>query len=128
MGKSVLVVDDHLSFCHHIQAILRSSGYEVEVTTSPLEALDKLRQQPYDVLLTDMRLPHFDGITLFQEAKKVDSGISGVIMTAYGTIESAVEAMRKGAFDYITKPFRKEQILMTIAKALKKRQELTGTA
>ncbi len=73
-------------------------------------------------MITDLRMPDIDGIELIEMVKQVDDQLPFIIITAYGTIESAVEAMRKGAFDYITKPFRQEQILLTIEKVMKWRR------
>ena len=81
-----------------------------------------LKKEPFDLLITDLRMPDIDGIELIEMVKQVDDQLPFIIITAYGTIESAVEAMRKGAFDYITKPFRQEQILLTIEKVMKWRR------
>ena len=124
MGKTILVVDDHLSFCHHIRAILVNHGYEVDISVSPLEALEMLRQHPFDVLLTDMRLPDLDGVSLFREAKKLDQHLSGIIMTAYGTIPSAVTAIKEGISDYLQKPFEPEALLLVMEKIFKEREVL----
>jgi len=124
MGRSILVVDDHMSFCRHIQAILSGNGYEVDICGSPLEALEMLRSRPYDILLTDMRLPHMDGIKLFEEAKKIDQTILGIIMTAYGTIPSAVEAIKRGVSDYIQKPFDPEALIFIVQKVSKEKDVL----
>ncbi len=74
------------------------------------------------MVITDLRMPDVDGIELIEMVKQIDDQLPFMIITAYGTIESAVEAMRKGAFDYITKPFRQEQILLTIEKVMKWRR------
>ncbi len=124
MGKAILVVDDHMSFCRHIKAILENYNYEVEISDCARDAINKLKTKPFDVLLTDMRLPDMDGLSLFEEAKLIDHGISGIIMTAYGTIPSAVKAIKSGISDYIQKPFDPEALLLVIERVLKEREVL----
>lgn len=124
MSRTILVVDDHISFCRHIKAILENYKYEVDISDSAIDALNKLKSKPYDVLLTDMRLPDMDGLVLFEEAKKFDHGISGIIMTAYGTIPSAVKAIKSGVSDYLQKPFDPEALLMIVERVIKEKQVL----
>jgi DNA-binding NtrC family response regulator len=104
--------------------LTEKTDYNILTTSDPRQALDWCREYNADVLISDLRMPQMEGIELLKLLKAQDKNIPFIIMTAFGTIESAVEAMRQGAFDYITKPFRKEQILMTINKALDKRQEM----
>ncbi len=128
MPPTIIIVDDEPDLLDLLKLILtEKTDYEVLTTTEPKEALEWCRTYQADVLISDLRMPELEGIELLKLIKEIDPNLPFIIMTAYGTIESAVEAMRQGAFDYITKPFRKEQILMTIAKALKKRQELTAS-
>lgn len=129
MPPTIVIVDDEPDLLDLLKLILtEKTDYTVLTTTDPHEALEWCRHHKADVFISDLRMPELEGIELLKIIKDIDPAIPFIIMTAYGTIESAVEAMRQGAFDYITKPFRKEQILMTIAKALKKRQELTATS
>lgn len=128
MPPTIIIVDDEPDLLDLLKLILtEKTDYKVLTTTEPKEALEWCRTYQADVLISDLRMPELEGIELLKLSKEIDPNLPFIIMTAYGTIESAVEAMRQGAFDYITKPFRKEQILMTIAKALKKRQELTAS-
>jgi DNA-binding NtrC family response regulator len=122
MSYQILVVDDQLSFCQHIMAILESEGYEVAVAQDPYRAMRYLATQTFDVLLTDIKMPGMDGLTLFKQAKGVDPHIAGVIMTAYGSITSAVAAIKEGVFDYLQKPFEPEALLMVIQKTLREQQ------
>lgn len=129
MPPTIVIVDDEPDLLDLLKLILtEKTDYTVLTTTDPKEALEWCRVHQADVFISDLRMPELEGIELLKIIKEIDPNLPFIIMTAYGTIESAVEAMRQGAFDYITKPFRKEQILMTIAKALKKRQELTATS
>jgi DNA-binding NtrC family response regulator len=123
MSATIVIVDDEPDLLNLLQLILsEKTDHRILVTTKPSRAIELCKENKADILLSDLRMPEMEGIELLKLIQKVDPKIPFIIMTAYGTIESAVEAMRQGAFDYITKPFRKEQILMTIAKALNWRQ------
>jgi DNA-binding NtrC family response regulator len=125
MAYTIVIIDDESDLLDLLKLILtEKTDYTILTTTDPKQALDWCREYHADVLISDLRMPQLEGIELLKLLKQQDEAIPFIIMTAYGTIESAVEAMRQGAFDYITKPFRKEQILMTINKALDKRQEM----
>ncbi len=124
MGRKILVVDDQISFCNHIQAILESEDYEVMVAHDALQAVEKLSADSYDILLTDMKLPGVDGLELFKIARNMDPHILGIIMTAFGTISSAVVSIKQGITDYIQKPFEPEVLLMVVAKTFREKQML----
>ena len=125
MAYTIVIIDDETDLLDLLKLILtEKTDYTILTTSDPKQALDWCREYHADVLISDLRMPQMEGIELLKLLKAQDKTIPFIIMTAYGTIESAVEAMRQGAFDYITKPFRKEQILMTINKALDKRQEM----
>jgi DNA-binding NtrC family response regulator len=121
MGKRILVVDDEPDMLDLLGIILRTgTGWEVETTNVSSEVLGLVEQRPYDLIVTDLKMPGLDGIEMMQLVR-ARHDIPFVFITAHGTIESAVEAVRKGALDYITKPFRKEQILQTVRNALKEK-------
>jgi DNA-binding NtrC family response regulator len=123
MAERILIVDDEIDMLELLELIITDrTEYEVVTTSAPLEVPELLKKGPFDLLITDLRMPDIDGIELIEMVKQVDDQLPFIIITAYGTIESAVEAMRKGAFDYITKPFRQEQILLTIEKVMKWRR------
>ena len=124
MKDKILVVDDEESFCNHIHAVLDMEGYRAVVAHNAEQALGKLSLQSFDILLTDMKMPGMDGLELFKTARKIDSEISGIIMTAYGSISSAVTSIKQGATDYLQKPFEPETLLMVIEKAVRERQLL----
>lgn len=98
--------------------ILRDRGYEVTGVATGNEALEALRATPFDLLLTDLMMPQMDGIALLRAALALDPGLVAIMMTGYGTIATAVEAMQLGAFDYILKPFKLGAILPVLARAL----------
>ncbi len=119
MAERLLVVDDEPNMLRLLKTILMDkTGYEVDTTNNPLEVEKMLKEQPYDLVVTDLKMPLVDGIDLIDIIKKIDSQIPVIIITAYGTMETAEEAIQKGAYDFITKPFRKESILITIKRAL----------
>ncbi len=123
MAERILIVDDEIDMLELLELIITDrTDYEVTTTNNPLEVPELLKKTPYDLVITDLRMPDVDGIELIEMVKQIDDQLPFMIITAYGTIESAVEAMRKGAFDYITKPFRQEQILLTIEKVMKWRR------
>ncbi len=120
MPEKILSVDDEPDMLKLLSMIIREkTPYETVTTNNPLEALELARQGGFDLVIADLKMPGLDGIELLEAIKRVDEDIPVIIITAYGTVESAIETMHKGAFDFITKPFRKEQILFTIEKALK---------
>ncbi len=119
-----LVVDDEISFCLHIQAILETEGFDVDMAHEAKGAIELLNANSYDILLTDMRMPGVQGLELIKLARKTDPKISCIVMTAYGTIASAVNAIKEGASDYLEKPFEPETLLMVVARIIRERQLL----
>jgi hypothetical protein len=115
----ILVVDDEAAQMRALCDTLRDSGgYEAVGFSDGRAALAALRESHFDLLLSDLMMPGMDGITLLREAQKTDPGLLGIIMTGEGTISSAVEAMKSGAFDYILKPFKLSVILPVLSRAL----------
>jgi len=119
MPERLLVVDDEPNMLRLLKTILMDkTGYEVVTTNNPLEVSKLLQDENFDLVITDLKMPLVDGIDLIDIIKKIDPGLPIIIITAYGTIETAEEAIQKGAYDFITKPFRKETIFITIKRAL----------
>jgi len=117
----LLVVDDEASQLQALCTVLREEGHEVVGCAVPAEALDALRRQGFDVLLSDLHMPQMDGITLVREAIAIDPDLVPVLMTGQGTISTAVEAMQVGALDYVLKPFRIASIRPVLARAFEMR-------
>jgi two-component system NtrC family response regulator len=115
---TILIVDDEKNYLVILEALLAPEGYEVITEYNPINALRLVKETEFDLVITDMKMPKMDGIELLDEVKKIDPELPVIIMTAYGTIEMAVEAMKKRAYDYITKPFRNEELKQTVKKAL----------
>jgi two-component system NtrC family response regulator len=115
---TILIVDDEKNYLVVLEALLSPEGYEIMTSDKAQEALRLIQESDIDLLLTDMKMPGMTGMELLEEAKKIKPEVPVIMMTAYGTIEMAVEAMKKHAYDYITKPFQNEELKLTIRKAL----------
>jgi PAS domain S-box-containing protein len=120
IGK-ILVVDDEVELKNILVEALASRGYETAGSTSGEEALAALRGEAFDVLLTDLMMPEMDGITLVKESLLIDPHIVCMVMTGQGTIQTAVDAMKEGAFDYVLKPFRLQTVLPVLTRAMNTR-------
>jgi two-component system NtrC family response regulator len=116
--ETILIVDDEKNYLVVLGALLGSEGYEIVTSENGHTASRIIQEGDIDLLLTDMKMPGMSGMELLEHAKKVKPEVPVIMMTAYGTIEMAVEAMKKGAYDYITKPFENEELKLTIHKAL----------
>jgi DNA-binding NtrC family response regulator len=116
----VLVVDDEPPQLAILRLILGSEGYDVATASSGRGALATLGRQAFDVVLTDLKMPDLSGITLLEEILRAQPGACVVLMTAHGSIDSAVDAMRKGAFDYLTKPLDREVLLLAVSRAVER--------
>src|SRR3954468_10087438 len=113
----ILVVDDQRNMRTTLAMMLRGAGYEVDEASDGSEGADRGARGAYDVVLTDLRMGGFDGIGVLRAVKESHAMTEVIVMTAYGTIESAVEAMRLGAFDYIQKPFTEQELLVKVERA-----------
>jgi DNA-binding NtrC family response regulator len=119
MPGRILIVDDEKDMLVLLKRILvEDTSHEVVAESNPQRALELFREQPFDLVVTDLKMPKMGGIQMLEEFRRISPDVSVVILTAYATIETAVEAIQKGAHDYITKPFRRERILLTVNKAM----------
>ncbi|NVL89977.1 MAG: sigma-54-dependent Fis family transcriptional regulator [Desulfobacterales bacterium] len=119
MPQSILVIDDEPDMLMLLRMMIEdNTGHEVETTNNPAEGLKLLKDKHYDLVISDLKMPGMDGIELFDELKKVKPDIPVIIITAYGSLEIADDALKKGVADFITKPFRKDSILFTINRTL----------
>ncbi len=121
---NVLVVDDQKNMRATTAMLLREAGHRVGEAADGTSALEQLAQGTYDVVLTDLRMPSLDGMALLQAVQRSSPQTQVIVMTAYGTIESAVEAIRHGAYDFLTKPFQSDEVLLRVGKALERRRLL----
>ncbi len=116
MALTVLVIDDEKEMLTFIRASLRSK-YRVTTVSSAKEALELLQTKDFDLILSDLRMPGMDGMEFLKKIRELDKNHTVIVMTAYGSMETAIEAMKNGAYDYIAKPFSKEELLLTLRKA-----------
>jgi DNA-binding NtrC family response regulator len=119
---SILVVDDEDYMRELVRSALESAGFEVEEAADGKSALSMLRQHPYSVVITDLRLPGATGEVILEEARALSPETIVILMTGFGNIQSAVEAIRKGAYDYLPKPFQLAELVMRVEKGLEERQ------
>ena len=115
----ILLADDDAALRKVVQFKLKQRGYQVTATADGDEALAALREGRYELLLSDMRMPRLSGLELLKQARKIQPDIEVILMTAYAAVSQAVEAVKLGAFDYLTKPFDDDQLFVTIEKAVK---------
>jgi DNA-binding NtrC family response regulator len=114
----ILVVDDEKDICRALEFLLRGEGHDVTTALSGEEAVELLKKDSFDVVLTDLRMDKIDGIGVLEAAKRLNPDTAVVLMTAYASVESAVDAMKKGASDYIVKPFINEEIRLTVRRLI----------
>jgi two-component system, NtrC family, response regulator HydG len=117
----ILIVDDQKNMRTTLSIMLRSSGHDVAEAKDGSEALEALDDEAYDLVITDLRMGKLDGIAVLRHIREVSPLTEAIVMTAYGTIETAVEAMRLGAWDYIQKPFSEDELTIKVSKALERR-------
>ncbi len=116
--ETVLIVDDEKNYPLILAAVLAEEGFETLTANSGQEAVDILKNSDVDLVLTDMKMPAMDGIELLENVKAKDPDLPVIMMTAYGTVEKAVEAMQKGAYNYIMKPFENDSLVIYVKKAV----------
>ena len=114
----ILVVDDDISHCTILQALLRGWGYRVALAYNGVQALEQVRQTVFDLVLCDIRMAEMDGIETLKEIKTWNPSIPVLIMTAYSSVDTAVEALKSGALDYLIKPLDFDKLQQTLSEAL----------
>jgi Nif-specific regulatory protein len=116
----ILVVDDEAAQREILRAILAAEGYRVEAAGSAAEALEKSGRQRFDLVLSDLRMPGADGLALVRDMTREDPPTLVILMTGYGSIDSAEQAMKQGAFDYLTKPLERDELILTVSRAFER--------
>jgi len=114
----ILLVDDEASILSVLSVLLKAEGYEVVPVDNGEKALELIKSTPFDLMISDIRMRPVDGITLLKSARELRPTMSALMVTGYGTIETAVESLKYGAFDYITKPFKVDELLITVQRAI----------
>ncbi len=117
-----IVVDDEASVCEAVRAILEIEGIEVATFLDSTQAADDIRKNRYDLIISDLKMPKMNGLELFENIKDAAGDSTFIIITAFGTISSAVDAVKKGVYDYIPKPFTPDEVRIPIRRALEKRR------
>lgn len=125
MPAKILLIEDDLRLAAILQKLLQREGYEVDLATRGDDGLTLSRQQPYDVMLTDLKLPGLDGLELIAQVHAANPRLPIIMMTAHGTTETAIEAMKLGAYEYLLKPCEPEELLDLIASAVAHSQRMT---
>ncbi|MFA5845352.1 MAG: sigma-54 dependent transcriptional regulator [Thermodesulfovibrionales bacterium] len=124
MKPKILIVDDEPDICKALEFLLKREDYAVSAVHSGEDAIKKIKEESFDVVITDLKMGRVDGMTVLEKAKELSPDTAVIIMTAFASIESAVDAMKKGAVDYIVKPFLNEEIRLTIRKILEQKKLL----
>ena len=119
LGEKILVVDDEQSMLEFLEYVLKKEGYDVSSVQESPKALELLSKKPgFDLVISDLRMPDLDGLGLLKASHEIDPEVPFIFMTAYASSETAIEALKLGAFDYITKPFQVEELTNLIKNAL----------
>ena len=119
---SILVIDDEEIMREILEALLSREGYDVRLAASGDEGLELARTVPIDAAIVDVMMPGMDGLAVLDELKKIDDELPVLMITAFASVESAIAAMKRGAFDYVTKPFKNDEVLVVVRNALERRQ------
>jgi DNA-binding NtrC family response regulator len=123
-GEKILIVDDEEGMRRLLVRVLTREGYQALAAASGADAMARIAGESFDLVITDIQMPGMTGLALLEELKSFDPALPVVVITAYGTVESAVQALRAGAYDYLTKPFETDEIKLTVAKALERERLL----
>ncbi|MCJ7771754.1 MAG: response regulator, partial [Desulfobacterales bacterium] len=115
--KRMLIVDDEKNMRHMLTSMLKKFGYLVDAAADGTDALEMVNQKRYDFILCDLKMPNMDGMTFLEAAREKLLDTTVIMMSAYGTIDTAVEAMKRGAYDYISKPFKTDEVFLALKKA-----------
>ncbi len=118
MNPRILIVEDEAKMRRILEIMLSEDGYRIDTAEDGLKALSLCEKNSYSLIVTDLKMAPMDGLTLMKKLRKVSPDIPVIVVTAFGSVETAVEAMKEGAFDYITKPFDREEIRILVSKAL----------
>lgn len=117
--KKVLIVDDESGMRHMLSVLLEREGYEIETAENGQEGLNKIKSEDYDLVLCDIRMPEMDGLSFLERAKLVSKNVPVIMMSAFGNVDTAIEAMKKGAYDFVSKPFKADEILLRLQRLTK---------
>jgi two-component system response regulator AtoC len=114
--RKVLIVDDEGGMRHMLSVLLEREGYQIDTAQNGREGLDKVRHNDYDLVLCDIRMPEMDGLSFLESSKGIKRETPVIMMSAFGNVDTAIEAMKKGAYDYVSKPFKADEILLRLQR------------
>ena len=122
MNNTILVIDDEEIMREILETLLTREGHQVRLAATAAEGLDLIRSMPFDAAIVDVMLPGMDGVTALDEIKKIDDDLPVLMITAFASVENAIAAMKRGAFDYISKPFKNDEVLAVLRNAVERRR------
>src|ERR1041385_7446995 len=122
---SILIIDDEEIMREILETLLSREGYSVRVAASGAEGVELARSVPFDAVIVDVMMPGMDGMAVLEELKKLDDDLPVIMITAFASVENAIAAMKRGAFDYITKPFKNDEVLGVLRNAVAQRRLVT---
>lgn len=114
--RKVLIVDDEGGMRHMLSVLLEREGYAIETAEDGRQGLDKIKEASFDLVLCDIRMPEMDGLSFLESSKKIKKELPVIMMSAFGNVDTAIEAMKKGAYDYVSKPFKADEILLRLQR------------
>ena len=115
--RRLLIIDDEANMRHMLSTVLKKAGYQVETAADGAKGLEMIQQSPYDFILCDIKMPIMDGMEFLKLSRDRIGGATVIMMSAYGSIDTAIDAMKSGAYDYISKPFKTDEVYLTLKKA-----------
>lgn len=124
----ILVVDDNETILNLVSEVLGNEGYSVTKTNTALDALEKLRQEEYDLLITDIKMPHTSGLEIIKQLQQISTQTKAIIMTGFGDLETAQDAIRQGTYDYLLKPFDNDTLRLAVKNVIKRKKTEEETA
>ena len=120
--RNLLVVDDEAPMRHMLRLVLEQHQFRVNEARNGAEAINLLYKEKFDAILSDIRMPDMDGLTFLEQPEVKASDCTVIMMSAYGSIDTALECIKRGAYDYIAKPFKPDEVVLTLRKAEERRQ------
>src|SRR6056297_1824900 len=121
-AKQIMVIDNEEGLCRMMAAVLMDDGHAVRTFTDPLEAIEVFRPGVWDLVISDIKMPGIDGLEVLQRIKAKEADIPVIMITAFATVDMSIQALRKGAYDMLTKPFEPDELLYRVRNALSHKQ------
>nr|WP_321369435.1 response regulator [uncultured Desulfuromusa sp.] len=118
-AKKIMIIDDEDGLCRMMAAVLMDEGHAVRTFNNPLEAIELFRPNIWDLVISDIKMPGINGLEVLQKIKEIEADIPVIVITAFATVEMSIQALRKGAYDMLTKPFEPDELLFRVRNALR---------